>query len=45
MYRIDNKNKWLNSNNLIHGISGIGLSLISAISTIEPKWDRCLLIS
>lgn len=30
---------------LIEGIAGIGLALISAISPIEPKWDRCFLLS
>jgi len=30
---------------LFEGIAGIGLSLISAVSHIEPKWDRCMLIS
>lgn len=30
---------------LLEGISGIGLTLISAISNIDPKWDECLFIS
>ncbi len=30
---------------LINGISGIGLSLISGAFSIEPKWDGCLLLS
>lgn len=30
---------------LIEGIAGIGLALISAISDIEPKWDRCFLLN
>ncbi len=30
---------------LLEGASGIGLSLISAISDIEPTWDSCLLLS
>ena len=30
---------------MLEGIAGIGLSLISAISDIEPKWDECLLLS
>jgi lantibiotic modifying enzyme len=30
---------------LVEGIAGIGLSLISALSAIEPKWDRSLLLS
>ncbi len=30
---------------LLEGIAGIGLAMISAVSDIEPKWDRCLLLS
>lgn len=30
---------------LLEGVAGVGLSLISAISDIEPKWDECLLMS
>ncbi len=30
---------------LLEGISGIGLSFISSISNIEPRWDKCLLLS
>jgi lantibiotic modifying enzyme len=30
---------------LLEGITGIGLALISAVSTVEPKWDQCLLLS
>ncbi|NOQ24523.1 MAG: hypothetical protein GQ564_04100 [Bacteroidales bacterium] len=29
----------------LEGIAGIGLTLISATSDIEPKWDECLLLS
>ncbi len=36
---------WDDYPGLLEGSSGIGLSLISAISDIEPKWDRCLLLS
>ena len=35
----------MNEYNLLDGIAGIGLSLISAISSIEPQWDECLLLS
>ncbi|MDY0905125.1 lanthionine synthetase C family protein [Pedobacter sp. CFBP9032] len=31
--------------NVIEGVAGIGLILISSISNIEPKWDRAFLIS
>ena len=30
---------------LLDGIAGIGLSLISVISGIDPRWDECLLLS
>ncbi|HYG53367.1 MAG TPA: lanthionine synthetase C family protein [Flavobacteriales bacterium] len=30
---------------ILQGSAGIGLALISAISAIEPKWDKCLLLS
>lgn len=36
---------WVNETGLLEGIAGIGLMLISAVSEIEPKWDRCLLLS
>lgn len=34
-----------NEYGFLEGIAGIGLSLISAISDIDPKWDECLLLS
>ena len=30
---------------LMEGAAGIGLILMSAISTVEPKWDSCFLMS
>jgi lantibiotic modifying enzyme len=36
---------WIEFDGLLEGSAGIGLALISAISDIEPKWDRCLLLS
>lgn len=36
---------WQNQASILEGIAGIGLAMISAISDIEPKWDRCLLLS
>ncbi len=30
---------------ILEGIAGVGLALLSAITDIEPKWDRCLLLS
>ena len=36
---------WQTGSDLLEGIAGIGLALISAISDIEPAWDECLLLS
>jgi lantibiotic modifying enzyme len=36
---------WVKEAGLLEGIAGIGLALISAVSTVEPKWDECLLLS
>jgi len=33
------------SASLLEGSAGIALVLIAAISDVEPKWDRCLLLS
>lgn len=34
-----------NNCSFLEGIAGIGISLISYISDIEPAWDECLLLS
>ncbi|MDQ1352211.1 MAG: lantibiotic biosynthesis protein [Acidobacteriota bacterium] len=39
--RVNRRDKELG---IVEGIAGIGLALISAISPIEPAWDRCFLI-
>jgi len=36
---------WKNDCGFLTGITGIGLSLLTAISDNEPKWDECLLLS
>jgi lantibiotic modifying enzyme len=30
---------------LLTGISGVGLSLLAMIDSVEPKWDECLMLS
>jgi len=40
-----NGSEWQDNYSFIQGIAGIGLSLLAAISDIEPKWDQSLLIS
>ena len=37
--------KYISNRSFLSGIPGIGLSLISAISEVNPLWDECLLLS
>lgn len=39
------KGDWVNSINLLNGVSGLGLTLISAITDLSPNWDNCLMLS
>lgn len=41
----DGQVSWLEDPGLLTGISGIGLSLLAATSSVEPQWDRALLLS
>ena len=45
VWRIPEYGGLQNEYGFLEGIAGIGLSLISAISDIDPKWDECLLLS
>jgi lantibiotic modifying enzyme len=36
---------WIDHPGLLTGAAGIGLALLAACSSIEPSWDRCLLLS
>ena len=36
---------WVSDGGILEGIAGIGMAIMSAISEIEPHWDRCLLCS
>jgi len=44
-YKAIHSGNLVNDSTFLNGITGIGLSLISAVSNIEPRWDECLLIS
>ncbi|NOQ26720.1 MAG: hypothetical protein GQ564_15275 [Bacteroidales bacterium] len=44
-YRIEKHGGSYEDFGFLEGIAGIGLTLISAVSDIEPKWDECLLLS
>jgi len=37
--------KYISNSSFLSGIAGVGLSLISAISDVNPLWDECLLLS
>ncbi len=37
--------KWKGKQNLLEGIAGIGLTIISQLTNLESNWDECLLIS
>jgi hypothetical protein len=36
---------WHNQPGLLDGTTGVGLALLAATSTVEPAWDRPLLLS
>ncbi|HEV2846169.1 MAG TPA: lanthionine synthetase C family protein [Thermoanaerobaculia bacterium] len=36
---------WMDEPGFLTGAAGIGLALLAAISDVEPKWDRVLLVS
>jgi lantibiotic biosynthesis protein len=37
--------EWLDAPGVLEGSAGIGLMLLSAMSGVEPRWDRMLLVS
>ncbi len=37
--------EWRNETNVLEGIAGIGLTIISFLATFDTKWDECLMIS
>ncbi len=43
-WRGDGKAQWRKETNLLEGVAGIGLALISYLAPFETKWDQCLLI-
>ena len=45
IFDVDSGIEYMYNLSFLLGISGIGLSLISAVSSIEPSWDECLLLS
>jgi lantibiotic modifying enzyme len=40
-----NKDGWIDDPGVLTGAAGIGLALLAATTTIEPDWDRMLLVS
>jgi len=45
VWRTPEHGGWQNEYGFLEGIAGIGLSLMSGVSDIKPKWDECLLLS
>ena len=41
----DSASRWVADPGLLRGAAGVGLALLAATSTIEPAWDRALLLS
>jgi len=41
----EEKPRWTNQYDLIIGVSGIGLAMLSYYHETEPTWDECLLLS
>jgi hypothetical protein len=37
--------RWSNELGILEGAAGIALALLAAVTPIEPRWDRMLLIS
>jgi lantibiotic biosynthesis protein len=37
--------RWRSEPGLLEGAAGIGLALLTAVSSVEPDWDRMLLVS
>ena len=41
----ESRNGWLDDASFLTGSGGVGLALLSAVTDVEPKWDRLLLLS
>ena len=44
-YSFLHSGEYASSIDLLTGISGVGLSLLASIDSVEPKWDECLMLS
>jgi len=40
-----NEKRWIAAPGILHGAAGIALALLAATTSIEPEWDRILLLS
>jgi hypothetical protein len=36
---------WIDHPGLLAGAAGVGLALLAATGSVEPSWDRCMLLS
>jgi hypothetical protein len=44
-YRGGDVPHWVGRPGLLTGAAGVGLSLLAAATSLDPSWDRCLLMS
>lgn len=42
---VDGRKEWVDDASFLSGSAGVGLALLAAVTTVEPKWDRLLLLS
>ena len=42
---VDGRQGWVDDASFLSGSAGVGLALLTAVTTVEPKWDRLLLLS
>jgi lantibiotic modifying enzyme len=44
-WRTEKYGGWQTSTSLLEGVSGIGLCLLSFVTSDDPAWDECFLLS
>ena len=42
---VDGRQEWVDDASFLSGSAGVGLALLAAVTTVEPRWDRLLLLS
>ena len=42
---VSGRQEWVDDASFLTGSTGVGLALLAAVTSVEPKWDRLLLLS